>query len=321
MNGARLEQVAGNQAAATTTSAPEAHSAGAHRRNPHRSALLALAVLVLVWGYSWIVMKQVAPYAGPFDFVALRFGLATAVLLAVLLARRESLRPTPLGHTIAVGLFQTAGMQALSQWALVSGGAGHVSILAYTMPFWSVLLAWWLLHERPGRWQWLGIALAVAGLVFILEPWRSLGNWQSSILAIIGGASWALGTVLTKRMFQLYHPPLLAFTFWQLLFGSLFLAATALLVPSIPIRWTPELLWGLLYAAVPASALGWLLWSFVVDRLQASVASLSSLGVPVSAIVLAWIILGERPDAFEMLGVLLIVLGLVAISGIGRARD
>lgn len=126
--------------------------------------------------------------------------------------------------------------------------------------------------------------------------------------------------MLTKRMFQLYHPPLLAFTFWQLLFGSLFLIATALLVPSAPIQWTPELIWGLLYAAVPASALGWVLWSFVIDRLNASIASLSSLGVPISAIILAWLILGERPDHFELLGIALIVLGLLAIGGVGRPR-
>jgi drug/metabolite transporter (DMT)-like permease len=288
------------------------------RVNPNRNALLALAILVVVWGYSWIVIKQVTPYIGPFDFVALRFGLATVVLLAVLLVRRESLKPTPLAYTIAVGATQTAAMQALSQWALVSGGAGHVSILAYTMPFWSVLFAWWLLRERPNPHQWFGIVLAVGGLICILEPWHGLGGWQSSALAIAAGASWALGIILAKRMFERYHPPLLAFTFWQLLFGSIFLAATALLTPSKPIQWTSGLVWGLLYAAVPASAFAWALWSFVIDRLPATIASLSSLGVPISAILLAWIILGERPDRFELLGVVLIVLGLVAISGIGR---
>lgn len=284
----------------------------------NRSALLALAILVVVWGYSWIVIKQITPYIGPFDFVALRFGLATVTLLVVMLLRRESLRPTPLAYTIAVGATQTAAMQALSQWALVSGGAGHVSILAYTMPFWSVLFAWWLLRERPNAPQWFGIALAVAGLVCILEPWQGFGGWQSSMLAIAAGACWALGIVITKRMFERYHPPVLGFTFWQLLFGSIFLAITALLTPSKPIEWAPELIWGLLYAAIPASAFAWVLWSFVVDRLPATIASLSSLGVPISAILLAWIILRERPDRFELLGVALIVLGLVAISGIGR---
>src|SRR5699024_6490669 len=159
------------------------------------SALLALIVLVLVWAYSWVVMKQVMRFAGPFDFAALRYLGGAVVLFALLLVRRESLKPTPLKLTIAVGLCQTTAFQALSQWALVSGGAGHVSLLAYTMPFWVVLLAWWLLRERPTPRHWLGLALAAAGLVCVLEPWHGLGSLHSALLAVAGGVGWALGTV------------------------------------------------------------------------------------------------------------------------------
>lgn len=290
-------------------------------RPAHRhSALLALVVLVLVWAYSWVVMKQVLRYAAPFDFAALRYLGGAAVLFVLLVARRESLRPTPLRLTIAVGLCQTTAFQALSQWALVSGGAGHVSLLAYTMPFWVVLLAWWLLRERPGPRHWLGLALAAAGLVCVMEPWHGLGNLHSALLAVAGGASWALGTVLSKRMFQLHSPSPLAFTAWQMLFGALVLGAIALLVPSRPIAWTPAFLAGLAYSVVLASSLAWLLWLFVVDRLPATLASLSSLGVPVTAVLMAWAILHERPDGFETAGIVLIVLGLLAVSGIGRRR-
>ena len=151
-----------------------------------------MIVVITAWAYGWVVMKQVTPYVGPFNFVALRFALATALLFGVMALRRESFKPPPLGLTLAVGVSQTTAFQGLAQWALASGGAGRVSVLAYTMPFWSVLLAWWLLHERPSARQWLGIGLAVAGLIFVIEPWQGLGSWQSALLAVTSGACWGI---------------------------------------------------------------------------------------------------------------------------------
>ncbi len=285
-----------------------------------RKAWLALALTVIVWAYSWIVMKQAMAHAGPFDFVALRFALGAAVLFAAMAALRQPLRPPPLGLTLAIGLCQTTAFQGLSQWALVSGGAGRVSLLAYTMPFWSVLFAWRLLHLRPGARHWLGIALAICGLTLVIEPWHGLGSWQSTALALASGGLWGLGTALSKRMFEQHHPSALSLTAWQMLLGGAVLGVVALLVPQRPIEWTGALTAELLYAAVLASSLGWLLWLFVVERLPATVASLSSLVVPVTVILMAWALLGERPDAIEAGGIVLIILGLVATSSIGVHR-
>lgn len=283
-----------------------------------RGALLALTVLVLIWAYSWIVMKQVLRYAGPFDFAALRYLGGAAVLFMLLLLRRQSLKPPPLGPTILIGLCQTAAFQALAQWALVGGGAGHVSLLAYTMPFWVVLLAWLLLSEHPSPRQWVGLALAAGGLVCVMEPWHGLGSLHSALLAVGGGVAWALGTVLSKRMFQQHKPSPLVFTAWQMLFGALALGVIALLVPSRPIAWTPAFIAGLTYSVVLASSVAWLLWLFVLQRLPTTIASLSSLAVPVTAVLMAWVILHEQPDTMEWVGIVLIVLGLAAVSGIGR---
>jgi drug/metabolite transporter (DMT)-like permease len=63
------------------------------------------------------------------------------------------------------------------------------------------------------------------------------------------------------------------------------------------------------------------LWSIVLQRLSTTVASVSSLGVPVTSVVLAWLILSERPSAMELFGILLVLLGLVAISGVGSRRQ
>ncbi|TAL92279.1 MAG: EamA family transporter [Rhodanobacter sp.] len=287
--------------------------------SPQRGAALALLATIVLWAYSWVVMKQVLAYAGPLDFAALRYLIGAAVLFAVLLVLRQSLRPPPLLPTILIGLCQTAAFQGLEQLALLHGGAGHVALLAYTMPFWAVLLAWLLLGDRPTARHWLGLALAATGLLCIIEPWHALGSMLSTTLALIGGLAWAAGTVLSKRLFRRHALNVLNLTAWQMLAGGLALGLVALVVPQRPIAWNRAFIGGLAYSAVLASAVAWWLWSIVLQRLSTTVASVSSLGVPVLSVLLAWLILRERPSALEGAGIVLVLLGLLAVSGI-RAR-
>lgn len=282
--------------------------------------MLALAATVLIWAYSWVVMKQALAYAGPLDFAAMRYLLGALVLFAALLASGRSLRPPPLLATALIGLFQTAAFQGLEQWALLGGGAGHVALLAYTMPFWAVLLAWWLLGDRPTARHWLGLTLAAAGLLCIIEPWRALGSVLSTTLAIAGGATWAAGTVLSKRMFQRHAPDVLNLTAWQMLLGGIVLGVVALAVPQRDIVWNLPFVGALAYSVVLASSLAWWLWSIVLQRLPTTVASVSSLGVPIVGVALAWLILDEQPSHTELFGIVLVLLALMAVSGVGRRR-
>ena len=288
--------------------------------SPQRGAIVALLATIAIWSYSWIVMKQVLAYAGPFDFAALRYLIGAAVLFAVLVLTRQPLKPPPIVLTIAIGLCQTAAFQGLGQWALRSGGAGHVALLAYTMPFWAVLLAWAILDEKPTRRHVLGLALAAVGLLCIIEPWRAMGSVQSTLLAIAGGIGWAAGTVLSKRMLIRHKPSVLNLTAWQMLAGGVALSIVALAVPQRPIAWTGAFIGGLAYSVVVASSLAWWLWSIVLQRLPTTVASLSSLGVPIVSVMLAWAILHEQPSTMEMAGIFFVVLGLIAVSGVGARR-
>ena len=281
---------------------------------PDRAALMLMALTVTLWGFSWVVMKYMSQLIGPFDLVMFRYGIAFAVLFAVLLFTRQSLRFPPFWLTVGIAVFQTTAFQCLCQLALVSGGAGHVVMLAYTMPFWVVLFAWMLLGDRPTRRQLLGISLAGIGLLGVIEPWNGTGSLAGSLLALAGGMSWGLGTVLTKMMFKRHVPSVLGLTAWQMLLGAVFTFPITLLFPQPPIIWGTQLLIGLAYMAVIASALGWWLWMSVVRRVSATIAGMSSLGVPVLAMLLAWWLLHERPTSLELIGISLIMAGLVVVT-------
>ncbi|NYT65141.1 EamA family transporter [Alcaligenaceae bacterium] len=279
-----------------------------------RGALLLMGLTVSFWSVSWIVMKFMTVYIGPFDLVMMRYILAFAVLFVLLLVTRQSLRFPPFMLTLGIAVFQTAAFQCLAQLALMSGGAGHVVMLTYTMPFWVVLFAWVLLNERPKVRHVVAFVLAGLGLVAVIAPWQGLGTLTSSLLALAGGACWGLGTVLAKIMMQRHSPGVLNLTTWQMFLGVVLVWPMTLIIPQPPILWEPQLILGISYMAVIASAGGWWLWLSVVQRVSATVAGMSALGVPVVTVILAWLILSEQPTGLELIGITLIMVGLVVIN-------
>lgn len=280
-------------------------------------ALAALVVLTLIWGYAWVVAKQALDYAGPFAVGALRASVGTLALFAALAALRRPLRLAAPWRTACVGLFQTGGFIALSTWALVEGGAGKTAVLIFTMPIWTLLLGRLLLAERLRGPQWLAAACALAGLLLIVAPWNLQTSLLSKSLAVLSAVSWALSTVLVKRWRRQLAADVLALTTWQAVFGSLALAALALAIDERPIDWTPAFVGILAFMALVATALGWYLWLYVLERLPAWQASLSILGIPAVASLASRLQLGERIEALELAGMLLIGLGLVTMSLLG----
>jgi drug/metabolite transporter (DMT)-like permease len=273
-----------------------------------------LAVLSIIWGYNWIIMKEAGNYAGPFQFAALRTVFGALSLFIVLLWRRQSLRLVAPGWTLLLGLLQTAGFTALSQWALVSGGAGKTAVLAYTMPFWILLLAWPLLHERLRGWQWPAVIVAGAGLVLILEPWHGQGTLFSDVLAIGSGLVWAASAIVAKMLRARRTVDLLSLTAWQMLFGAAVLVVIALVVPAPPMIVGAYLVGAVAFIAVFGTALAWLMWLYVLDKLPASMAGMGSLAIPAIGVLAAWIQLGERPSTTELAGMLAIGGGLALLT-------
>ncbi|TAN05608.1 MAG: EamA family transporter [Rhodanobacteraceae bacterium] len=280
-----------------------------------RIAWIGLAILTVVWSLNWSVMKIATRFSGPFTFSAQRYVLGTVVLFALLLLRREKLQPSPWLPTIVIGLAQTCAFQALAQWALMSGGAGKTALLAYTMPFWVVPLAWWWLHEKPGLVRWLCIAIAAAGFISVVQPWKPLGAPESIALALAAGLAWAIATVLSKRVFE-RHPDVtpLQLTAWQMLIGTVGLVVLALGAHERTVDWTATYIAALLYNGLLSSGVCWVLWAVVVQRLSANVAGLTSLAVPVAGVLFAWALLAERPSAFEWFGIALIGIALGALN-------
>lgn len=283
-------------------------------------AFVGLVLLTLIWSYSWIAMKQVTLYIGAFDFTALRCVFGAILLLVVLKLRGRGMKPTPFLYTLTIAVLQTCGMVGLAQWALISGGAGKVAILTYTMPFWVVIMAALFLGERMRRVQYLAIVVAAIGLCLVLQPWKLTGeSLKSAVLAILSGISWGASAIVAKRLYQRYPKmDLLSLTTWQMVYGAIIMSVIAWLVPERPIVWDPYVYFALSYSAILATALAWTLWLFVLKNLPAGIAGLSTLAVPVCGVLFSWWLLGENPGSVEGSGIVLIVLALAVLSFGGK---
>ncbi|WP_306598688.1 DMT family transporter [Geothrix sp. 21YS21S-2] len=285
---------------------------------PSRStlwAVLLLAVLPLVFGYNWVVMKRVLDHVGPFEFAALRFILGAAVLFAVLAARRQPLALPHPGPVILVGLFQYTANIGLVLWALRGGPIGRAALLNYAMPLWVVLMAWPLLKERPTRPQWMALGAASMGITLLFVSRGIQGRTHAALLALLSGICWACATVLSKHLLSRLKMDPLLLTAWQMLAGGLVLAAVALLFPGRPTQWAaPYFIFALAWEVLPATAMAWFLWNVLLKRVDASVAGIVVLSAPLVGILSAAIELREIPRGLEALGMVLIVLSLVFVG-------
>ncbi len=275
---------------------------------------LALLVLSLTWGYTWVLAKQGLVYAPPLAFAAERCVGGALTLILVLKLMGRPLKLVAPGATLAIGLAQGAGFMIFQTWALVEGGPGKTAVLIFTMPIWTLLMAWPLLGERVRGKQWLAAASTLLGLLLIIEPWDMHSSLFSKFLGLMAALCWATGTILIKRLRSTTPVDLLTLTAWQMILGAIPLVLLSLVVTERPTDWSVSYLGILAFMSICSTAMCWWLWIYILDRVPAWEASLSVLGTPVVAILSSRLTFGEEFKTGEVLGILLIGSGLALLS-------
>ncbi|MEX2479500.1 MAG: DMT family transporter, partial [Gammaproteobacteria bacterium] len=278
----------------------------------------AFVLLCAVWGYSWVLLKLGLLDAGPFGFAGLRTLLGACALLLALPLSGRALVVGRWRELVLLGLVNTTGLVGCSQWALVEGAANRTSILVYTMPFWTLLLARPLLGERVRGLQWPAIAAAAVGLLCVLRPWAADGALEgsaaSSALGLAAAWLWAVAVIMVKRMQARGPVDLLALTAWQMFFGSLVLCAIAIMAGEQPVQWSERFIVVLLVTALISTGMGWALWVYLLHRVPAGTASLMTLMVPVVAVASSSWQLDETLAFGDLLGITAIVAGLALLA-------
>ncbi|WP_288251786.1 EamA family transporter [uncultured Hydrogenophaga sp.] len=286
-------------------------------------ALRALAVVV-IWGLNFVVMKLGLQSISPMLLGALRF--AAASLPFLLFVRPPAL---PWRFIAGYGLVQGLGQFGFLFLGLKLGmTAGMASVVMQTQAFFTLMLAVPLLGERVRANQWLGLGVALAGLLMIASA-HGEGPGQMTlagfVLTLSAAAMWALSNIVARRASQLARYEPFPFVVWSSVFPILPFALIALATDGAAS--VQQQLAGMgvgawfavLYLALGATLLAYSLWTRLLQRHAATRVTPFSLLVPVVGLWAAWAAFGEEPLPLQWVGTVAVLCGLV-VNQLRRRR-
>jgi drug/metabolite transporter (DMT)-like permease len=274
-----------------------------------------LLLLATLWGGSFFFGKMALAVFPALTLVALRTGLAALALLLFLALRGIAL-PLALaawGRFLVMGLLNNALPFALINWGQTQIDSGLAAILNATTPLFTVILAHLVTSdEKLTRNRMAGVVLGFAGVVVMIGP-AALGGAGLAKLAVVAAAlSYACAGLYGRRLGGL-APATAA--------CGMLVAATLIMLPLALVLDRPALPAGaVIWEAVGAlalfsTALAYIVYFRILATAGATNLLLVTFLIPVSALLLGGIVLGERPDATAFAGMALIFLGLVAVDG------
>jgi len=286
------------------------------------AALVPVAVLALVWGCNWPILKMGVSEIAPLTFRALTLPFAALGMLAAARLSGDSIRVArPLwGRVCLLALCNITGWNGLLLFGVQQLPAGRSAILAFTMPVWTVLFSLALLSEPLAKRKILGMALGMLGLGVLLgDDIRHLQRTPTAALLIIGASlAWALGTVLLRK----WKPPIPqnALTGWMMLLGWAPLAVIAPFFATGPLSAPSATGWfALVYNMFLAGTLAHWAWYTLARTLPVAVSSMSSLPVPIVGVFSGMVLLGERPGPGEWVALALVVAAMLAVLWVPKS--
>jgi drug/metabolite transporter (DMT)-like permease len=290
--------------------------AGDHRAHS-ASTDVGLLALTVIWGVNFTVIKAALETLEPMAFNALRFPIASAVLLLALRLRggipwpeRRDLVPV-----LALGLLGNVAYQLLFIIGIDLTFAGNASLMLATTPVWTLMLSKAIGAEHHGPVVWVGVIGTLLGATMVVVGGGSHVGLSrplpaGDLLTLLAAITWAGYTVGGRNLTR--HYGALAVTSWTLWIGTFGLVILG--IPSLtrtnlsqisPATWV-----AVGYAGVFAIAIAYLLWYHGVKVLGPSRTAVYSNLIPVVALVTAAVWLRERPGPFQTAGAIVILLGV-----------
>jgi drug/metabolite transporter (DMT)-like permease len=293
---------------------PEAKAARRRRLLPW----LALLVVYVVWGSTYLAIRVVVSEMPPLAAASLRFGVAGAVMavVAAFVDRRHGWpnRRQWIDYAL-IGILLLAGGNALVMWAEKTVTSGIAALIVATVPTWITFLD----GLRPGGqpWTirvWLGTIIGLCGVALVARPEGGVETWHwPAVIALqVGALSWTVGSLYSQSVPK--RLPLLSAAAVEMLAGSAILAVESRLfgedlgaiASASPRAWQ-----GLVYLAVFGSLAGFTAYAYCLNELPATTVGTYAYVNPVVAVALGALLLGEPVSAGLVGGGLLILLAVL----------
>ena len=283
-----------------------------------RRALAMLVALTIVWGTNWPLFPHAVREVSVWTFRSVAMIGSGLMLMAIARLRGQPLAiPRRYWRTVLLGTFFYLVIWNLtSTYATLLIPSGQAAVLGFTMPLWSALISWAVLGERLNKRLVLALALGGAGVTLLMvDSFQAYAQAPLGLaIGLLSAIGWAIGTLILKR--GNVQVPVLVLTSWQLLVGAVPMTVGALVLGDghwfMP-SWQSIAV--IAWITLVPMCIGNVCWFAIVGLLPANIAGLSSVMVPVVAMVSGAIVNGEPLGALHLLSMAACASALVLALG------
>lgn len=276
----------------------------------------AYAVMALCWGGTWVIGKALVAQVPPLEMSAIRFAIVAAVLLALCRIAGIPLGRRDLGAVVIAGIVGIAGYNALVFIGLKVAPASDGALIVPTLIPVLTAIGATAIGERLTRGTVIGFVIASAGAALVIAAAQPLGDRISlerlvaDLLILTGAFSWAVygiaGRLATRDRSPLALVALTSAVGAAVLFP---LGLTEHAYADVP-AWPLTAWLGIGYLVVFGTIVSFVIFQWAVRRFGAAMGAMSSYMVPVAAVTLAFLFLGERPHPAQLVGAAVILAGV-----------
>ena len=283
-------------------------------------AWACLATVYMVWGSTYLAIRVMVQTMPPLLAAGVRFGLAGAVFLAVLVAlgghERVRLGRRELAGAALLGVLLPFGGNGLVTVAEQEVPSGLAALIIGSVPLWVVLLRG-ASGDRPPAATLAGVVLGFTGLALLVLPGDRPGDaplW-GVLVCIAASVSWASGSFFSRRLPQ--PRDALASTAWQMLLGGAAMVAVGLAAGEAgevhPAAFSSDSLIAFAYLVTVGSLLAFTAYNWLLGNVPISTVATYAYVNPVIAILLGWAILSEEITFSVLMGATAIVISVASV--------
>ena len=278
-------------------------------------ALLAGLTFALIWSSAFTSARIIVTNAPPLTISALRFLIAGVIAVAIARALGQSLRLTPQQWrlTIIFGVCQNSLYLGLNFTAMQTVEASLAAIIASALPLLVALANWLIWREQVRPLGLIGLFAGIAGVVLIMGSRLTAGVDPFGILLCgIGAMALAFATLAVRGASS--GGNVMTVVGFQMLIGSAVLWVPALLFETWEVNWTPAVIVAFVYTILVPGLIATIIWFWLVRRIGAIRAATFHFLNPFLGVVIAAILLGEKIGPLDIVGVLVITFGILAVQ-------
>ncbi len=278
-------------------------------------AILGGLAFAFMWSSAFTSARIIVQAAPPLTISAIRFLIAGTIAVLIARALGQSLRLTPQQWrlTIVFGVCQNALYLGLNFTAMQWVEASLAAIIASSLPLWVALSGWLISGEKIRPLGVAGLVAGIAGVALIMGTRLSAGvDVLGVLLCTIGVLALTFATLAVRGASS--GGNLMTVVGFQMLIGSAALWVPALWLETWSVAWTPIVAAAMLYTIFVPGLLATILWFWLVRRIGATRAATFHFLNPFFGVAIASLLLGEKLGPLDLIGVVVITLGIMAVQ-------